>query len=113
MRMYPTPIGLSEDAEVLILEAVSLRSRSVTITKLYGKFCKPGDDGKPYFFIKGSSEELAEYASTLPLQLKEGDVARLMTLAKALEDMLNIKYFFASDTTARNGVRENIPFGGN
>ena len=101
MRMYPTPPGLSEGEEVLLLEAVNMRSRPVTIKGFYGKLCKPGKDGKSNFWITGSCKELAAFASTFPCQIKEGDAVRLITLLGD-ETFSDVEYFFAGDTTGKN-----------
>ena len=107
MRMHPTPTGLSEDAKVLLLEAVNLRSRPVTIKGFCGELCKP-EDGKAHIWIRGS-KELAQYASTLPRQVKEGDVAQLFVLVDAINDMSNVKFFFASDTTGKDWYSRKHP----
>ncbi len=99
MRMVPAPAGLSDDSKVLVLEAVNLRPRSVTIVGFYGDFMEK-EDGNDKFFVKGSCCELASLASTLPCKINEGEVARLMTLTDSIS-IRNIKYFFASDTTGK------------
>lgn len=108
MRMHPTPVGLSEDTEVLILEAVNVRSRPVTIRGFYGKLREP-EDNKSHFWLNGSCKELASYASTLPHQVKEGDVAQLMILVDAIDNLENVEFFYATDTTGRNWVSSKHP----
>lgn len=111
MQMSPPPIGLSEDDKVLILEAVNLRSRPVTIKGFYGKLCHP-EEGKSHLWIKGSCKELAGYASQFPFQIKEGDVARLVTLADAIDDMSNVESFYVTDTTGRDWHSRKYPLRG-
>lgn len=101
MRMYPTPPGLSEDDEVLLLEAVNMRSRPVTIKSFNGKLCKPGKDGKSHFWVTGWCKELVAFASTFPCRIREGDAAKLMTLLGD-DTFSDVEYFFASDTTGKN-----------
>ena len=108
MKMYPTPIGLSEDDDVLIVEAVNVRSRPVTIKGFYGQLLQP-KDGRPHFFITGSCEPLAMYASIMPCQLKEGDVAKIMILLREVDDPMNVKCFFAGDTTGKNWYTKKCP----
>lgn len=108
VKMYPTPPGLSDDVDILYLEAVNLRPRPVTLKGFYGKYRKP-QDGKSYLWIKGSSKELAGYASAFPIQMKEGDVAKLMTLVDNIDDLSNVKFFFASDTTGRDWYSRGFP----
>ena len=111
MKMDPTPPNVSPDENVIVLEAVNIRSRPVTIKAFYGICERPDQAGRTHFWLRGSSEALVKYMTQFPCHIKEGEVARLMLLKGDFgNDLRDIRYFFAGDTTGRDWYSTRNPF---
>lgn len=108
MRMHPKPPGIDQNAQMLLIEAVNLRARPVTITGFHGTFCKP-TDGKESQFWLIPDPKLASISSPLPCSIKEAEVARFLTVASSLDDLDNIKDFFVLDSTGRKWNSRMMP----
>ncbi len=108
MKVYPTPNGLSDEDDLLVVEAVNVRSRPVTIKGFYGQRIRPVN-GLSHFFFNGSCQPLASYASAMPCQLKEGDAAKIIILLTDVVNPMDVKFFFVGDTTGKNWYSRKHP----
>ncbi|MBN1513383.1 MAG: hypothetical protein JXB13_15305 [Phycisphaerae bacterium] len=107
--LYPSPPGIQDGEELLVIQAVNTRTRVVTITS----FCMTGGGkGPKNYFIKGSAGPLQHFSTTLPSSLNEGQQATLMMRRQQTNPDLrleDIKYFIAWDTAGRQWKSRRYP----